>query len=124
MTDKEGKRIKTLVLQLGWLGGGGLDKMRLVAEALTDFKTSGKPVYAMGDYYGQNQYYLAAHADELYLNPMGAMIIEGYGRYRMYYKEGFEQLRASVHVFTADKFKSAVARSLRDDMSPDARLAK
>jgi protease-4 len=120
---KEDKRIKTLVLQLGGLGGGGLDKMRLVAEALTDFKTSGKPVYAMGDYYGQNQYYLAAHADKLYLNPMGAMIIEGYGRYRMYYKEGLEKLRASVHVFKVGKFKSAVEPYLRDDMSPEARLA-
>jgi protease-4 len=120
---KEDKRIEALVLQLGGLGGGGLDKMRLVAAALVDFKTSGKPVYAMGDYYGQNQYYLAAHADNLYLNPMGAMIIEGYGRYRMYYKEGLEKLRASVHVFKVGKFKSAVEPFLRDDMSPEARLA-
>jgi protease-4 len=120
---KEDKRIKTLVLQLDGLSGGGLDKMRLVAQALMDFKESGKPVYAMGDYYGQNQYYLAAHADNVYLNPMGAMIIEGYGRYRMYYKEGLEKLRASVHVFKVGKFKSAVEPYLRDDMSPEARLA-
>ncbi|AEP30225.1 signal peptide peptidase SppA [Brumicola nitratireducens] len=120
---KEDKRIKAIVLQLDGLGGGGLDKMRLVAEALTDFKESGKPIYAMGDYYGQNQYYLAAHADNVYLNPMGAMIIEGYGRYRMYYKEGLEKLRASVHVFKVGKFKSAVEPYLRDDMSPEARLA-
>jgi len=120
---KDDKRIKTLVLQLGGLSGGGLDKMRLVAQALTDFKTSGKPIYAMGDYYGQNQYYLAAYADNLYLNPMGALIIEGYGRYRMYYKEGLEKLRASVHVFKVGKFKSAVEPYLRDEMSPEARLA-
>ncbi len=120
---KQDKRIKTLVLQLDGLSGGGLDKMRLVAQALADFKDSGKPVYAMGDYYGQNQYYLAAHADNVYLNPMGAMIIEGYGRYRMYYKEGLEKLRASVHVFKVGKFKSAVEPYLRDDMSAEARLA-
>ncbi|MGJ8674892.1 MAG: signal peptide peptidase SppA [Pseudoalteromonas sp.] len=120
---KEDKRIKAIVLQLDGLGGGGLDKMRLVAQAMTDFKESGKPIYAMGDYYGQNQYYLAAHADNVYLNPMGAMIIEGYGRYRMYYKEGLEKLRASVHVFKVGKFKSAVEPYLRDDMSPEARLA-
>lgn len=120
---KEDKRIEAIVLQLDGLGGGGLDKMRLVAQALTDFKESGKPIYAIGDYYGQNQYYLAAHADNVYLNPMGAMIIEGYGRYRMYYKEGLEKLRASVHVFKVGKFKSAVEPYLRDDMSPEARLA-
>jgi len=120
---KEDKRIKAIVLQLDGLGGGGLDKMRLVAQALTDFKESGKPIYAMGDYYGQNQYYLAAHADNVYLNPMGAMIIEGYGRYTMYFKEGLEKLRASVHVFKVGKFKSAVEPFIRDDMSPEARLA-
>ncbi|MFQ3249880.1 MAG: protease-4 [Glaciecola sp.] len=120
---KEDKRIKAIVLKLGGLTGGGLDKMRLVAEAITDFKTAGKPVYAMGDYYGQNQYYLAAYADNLYLNPMGGLIIEGYGRYNMYYKEGLEKLRASVHVFKVGKFKSAVEPFLRNDMSPEARLA-
>ena len=120
---KEDNRIKALVLKLGGLGGGGLDKMRDVADALTDFKTSGKPIYSMGDYYGQNQYYLAAHADNVYLHPMGAMIIEGYGRYRMYYKEGLEKLRASVNVFKVGKFKSAVEPFLRDDMSPEARTA-
>ena len=120
---KEDKRIKALVLQLGGLGGGGLDKMRKVAEALTDFKTSGKPVYAMGDYYGQSQYYLAAHADNVYLHPMGALIIEGYGRYRMYYKEGLEKLKATVNVFKVGKFKSAVEPYLRNDMSPEARTA-
>jgi protease-4 len=120
---KEDNRIKALVLKLGGLGGGGLDKMRDVADALTDFKTSGKPIYSMGDYYGQNQYYLAAHADNVYLHPMGAMIIEGYGRYRMYYKEGLEKLRASVNVFKVGKFKSAVEPYLRNDMSPEARTA-
>jgi protease-4 len=120
---KEDNRIKALVLKLGGLGGGGLDKMRDVADALTDFKTSGKPIYSMGDYYGQNQYYLAAHADNVYLHPMGAMIIEGYGRYRMYFKEGLEKLRASVNVFKVGKFKSAVEPFLRDDMSPEARTA-
>ncbi|MBF7072586.1 signal peptide peptidase SppA [Glaciecola sp. MH2013] len=120
---KEDKRIKALVLKLGGLGGGGLDKMRDVADALTDFKTSGKPVYSMGDYYGQNQYYLAAHADNVYLHPMGALIIEGYGRYRMYYKEGLEKLKATVNVFKVGKFKSAVEPFLRNDMSPEARTA-
>jgi protease-4 len=120
---KDDKRIKAIVLKLGGLSGGGLDKMRLVADALSEFKTSGKPIYAMGDYYGQNQYYLAAYADNLYLNPMGGLIIEGYGSYPMYYKEGLEKLRASVHVFKVGKFKSAVEPFLRNDMSPEAKLA-
>ena len=66
---KQDKRIAALVLDLSYFGGGGLDKLRTVAAAIDDFKTSEKPVIAMGDYFSQSQYYLAAHADKIYLNP-------------------------------------------------------
>ena len=56
---KQDKRIKALVLDLHQLGGAGLDKLEQVALALEDFKQSGKPIFAAGDYYSQNQYYLA-----------------------------------------------------------------
>lgn len=120
---KEDRRIEALVLSLGGLRSAGFDKLKLVADAIDDFKTSEKPVYAIGDYFGQTQYYLAAHADEIYLNPMGAMIIEGYGRYRMYYKEALEKLKASTHVFKVGKFKSAIEPFIRDDMSEEAKEA-
>ena len=55
---KQDKRIAALVLDLGRFSGGGLDKLRTVADAIEDFKTSEKPVIAMGDYYSQSQYYL------------------------------------------------------------------
>ena len=117
------KRIDTLIISLSGLRSAGFDKLQRVAEAIQDFKSSGKPVYAIADYYGQTQYYLAAQADQVYLNPMGALIIEGYGRYRMYYKDFLENIKASTHVFKVGKFKSAVEPYLRNDMSPEARLA-
>ncbi|WP_100640797.1 signal peptide peptidase SppA [Alteromonas facilis] len=120
---KEDGRIKALVLDLHGLMGGGLDKLRTIANAIEDFKTSGKPVYAVGDYFSQNQYYLAAHADNLYLHPMGGMLLEGYGRYRTYFAEALEKLKLTTHVFRVGTFKSAVEPYLRNDMSEAAKQA-
>ena len=89
---KQDNRIKALVMDLKDFQGGGLDKLRTVSQAIDDFKTSGKPVYAIGDYYSQNQYYLAAHADHIYLNPMGTLLLEGYGRFGLYFKDMLEKV--------------------------------
>lgn len=120
---KQDRRIKALVLNLQGLRGGGMDKLKQVAMALEDFKTSEKPIYAVGDYYTQSQYYLASHADHLYLNPMGGLMLDGFGRYRMYYKSALEKLKATTHVFRVGTFKSAVEPVLRDDMSDEAKEA-
>ena len=116
-------RIKSLVLSLGGLGNAGQDKLREIADSIERFKANGKPVYAIGDYYNQTQYYLASHADHVYLNPMGMVFLEGYGRYRTYYKSAIEKLKAKTHVFRVGTYKSAVEPFLRDDMSEAAKAA-
>ena len=120
---KADNRIKALVLDLDRFEGGGLDKLRQVAQAIQDFKTSGKPVYAIGDYYAQSQYYLAAQADKIYLNPMGALLLEGYGRYGLYFKDLLEKLQVTTHIFRVGTYKSAVEPFLRNDMSDAAKEA-
>lgn len=120
---KQDRRIKALVLDLQGLTGGGLDKLRQVAEAIQDFKTSEKPVYAIGDYYTQTQYYLAAQADHVYLNPMGALLLEGYGRYGLYFKDLLEKLKVTTHIFRVGTYKSAVEPFIRNDMSDAAKKA-
>lgn len=120
---KQDKRIKALVLDLQRLGGAGLDKLQQIGSALESFKESEKPIYAIGDYYTQNQYYLASHADHVYLNPMGGMMLDGYGRYRLYYKEALEKLKASTHVFKVGTYKSAIEPFIRNDMSDEAKEA-
>lgn len=120
---KRDNRITALVLDLQALYGGGLDKLRIIAEAVEDFKGSGKPVYAIGDFYTQDQYYIAAHADNVYLHPMGGMLLEGYGRYRTYFKDALEKLKLTTHIFRVGTFKSAVEPYLRNNMSEAAREA-
>ncbi len=58
----------------------------------------------------------------LYLHPMGAISMDGFGRYRMYYKSALEKLKVNAHIFRVGTFKSAVEPYIRDDMSEPAKL--
>ena len=100
------EQITQAVLMLDDFAGAGLATLRELAAALERFKAAGKPVIAWGSHYDQRQYFLAAHASEAWLHPMGSVIVEGYGRYRSYYKDLFDKLGVQAHVIRAGKFKS------------------
>lgn len=116
-------RIQAMVLDVSGLRSASLDKMQRVGVAIDSFKAAGKKVFSHGAYYGQTQYYLASYADEISLSPMGAVILEGYGSYPMYYKEALEKLKINTHVFRVGTYKSAVEPFLRNDMSDEAKEA-
>ncbi|MEM9303362.1 MAG: signal peptide peptidase SppA [Pseudomonadota bacterium] len=123
LAAKDDERVPMIVLDLNRFGGGRLTKLQDLAEALDEFRAAGKPVIAVADDYSMNGYYLAAHADEVLMHKMGAVIIEGMGRYRTYYKEGIDKLGLDVHVFKVGTYKSAVEPYLLDGMSDAAREA-
>jgi protease IV len=115
------KRIPVLVLDLDYFTGAGQPTLEELAQAIREFRASKKKVIAYGTFFLQDQYYLAAQADEIYLDPLGLVLIEGYERYRMYFKEALDKLGVEVNVFRAGKFKSAAEVYLREDMSPEDR---
>jgi protease IV len=110
-------RVKALHLQLDRFNGGSLDKLASVAEALDRFRAAGKPVVASGAGFGHAQYFLAAHADELYMHPFGAILLQGFGYYRPYFRAALEKLSLDWYVFRAGEFKSYADPYVRDDMS-------
>ncbi len=116
-------RISALYLDLGGLEGTGLAKLEDVARAIAKFRESGKPVIAYGDIYDQRQYYLAAQADEVYLDPKGFVYIDGFARYGLYFKDTIDKLEADWNVFRVGEYKSAVEPFTRNDMSPEEREA-
>lgn len=116
-------RIGGIVLDLSHFLGGGLSKMMLVGDHLNQFRETGKPVIAIGDYYTQSQYFLASHADTIYLNPMGVVALDGLHYYQMYFKSLLENLKINPHIFQVGQYKSAVEPFMRDDMSLEAREA-
>jgi len=121
---KTDDRITVVHLELSALGGGGLSKLRRIGEAIDDFKESGKPVVASADYFSQSAYYLAAHADELYMHPDGMVFLRGYGGFRSYFKEAIDKLRLDWNVFRVGTHKSFVEPYTRMDMSPEDRESR
>lgn len=122
-TAKTDERIELLVLDVQRLTGAGLTKLDLVAAALEDFKTSGKKIVAYGDFYTQGQYHLVSHADEVYMHPSGILYIDGFGRFRMFYKDAIDKLSIDWNVFKVGEYKSFVEPYLRNDMSPEDRAS-
>ncbi len=109
--------ITALVMELDYLLYAGLSKAQEIRQALDDFKRSGKPVIAVGDYYSQDQYLLASQADTIIMHPFGAVAIDGYASYRNYFREALNNALVSMHVFKAGEHKSMAEPFLRDDMS-------
>ncbi|HEX6572245.1 MAG TPA: signal peptide peptidase SppA, partial [Steroidobacteraceae bacterium] len=85
--------------------------------AIDDFRKSGKPVIAFGEYYDQQQYYIAAHADEIYLDPQGIAYIDGFANYGLFVKDALDKLSIDWNVFRVGQYKSAVEMFTRNDMS-------
>lgn len=112
-----------LYLDLQGLYGAGLSQLQEIGIALNKFKQSGKPILAYGDYFSQTQYYIASHADQVFMHPMGAIGIDGFGRYQTYLKSALEKLKINAHIFRVGTYKSAVEPFIRDDMSDAAKTA-
>jgi len=99
-------KISRAVLMLDDLRDAGLPTLREVAAALDRFKSSGKPVVAWGSSYDQRQYYLAAHASEVLLDPFGMVFLDGFGRYRSYYRDALDRLGVTVNLVRVGTYKS------------------
>jgi len=114
-------RIPVLALDLDKFSGATQPTLEELARAIQDFRGAGKRVVAYGTELSQEDYYLAAQADEVYLDPEGFVLIEGYDRYRMYLKDALDKLAVDINVFRVGQFKSAVETYTRKDMSPEDR---
>ena len=119
----EDDRIGAVHIELSALGGAGLPKLQRIARAIEEFKASGKPVIASADFMSQQAYFIAAHADEVYLNPEGGILLQGYGRFRTYFADAIEKLKLDWNIFKVGTFKSAVEPFERMDMSDADREA-
>jgi protease-4 len=117
------RRISRILLLPGDLQGGGFAALREVGAALDRFRAAGKPVIAWGVNLDQGQYYLAAHADRLLVDPQGGVMITGLANYRLFYKDLLDKLGVDVHLFRVGEFKSAAEPYILDHASAEAKEA-
>lgn len=114
-------RVKLLLLELDDLQSASEPVLEEVARELKAFRAAGKRIIAHGNSFTQAQYYLAAQADDIWLDPQGMVLLDGYGRYGTYLKGAIDKLNIDVHVFRVGRYKSAVEPYTRSDMSADDR---
>jgi protease-4 len=120
---RDDDRIVRLVIVPTYMWRVGMASLLELEAAVADFKTSGKPVVTLADNLSQQQYYLAALADEIWLHPKGMVWIDGFSAYRQFYREGLDKLEVEVNLFRVGEYKSALEPYIRDDMSPEAKEA-
>lgn len=117
-------RVERVLLRVDRLKFSGYASIREVAGAIAKLRASGKQVVAFGENIDQMQYLLAAQANEVYIDPMGGLLMEGLGRYHQFYREGLQdKLGVDVHVFKVGEYKSAVEPYILDAASPEAKEA-
>lgn len=118
---KNDTRITGLIISLGRFYGANSANLQMLGEAIEDFKSSKKPVFAFADSLNQQDYYLASFADEIHIAPYGSVDIHGFATTSLYFKSLLDTLGVNTHVFRVGTHKSAVEPYLRDDMSPEAK---
>ena len=118
------ERVAMLLLELSEMSSASLTHLSDIGAALRAFREdSGKPVIASGTYFSQGQYFLASFADEIYMHPLGELMLTGMSAYQPYFRDLLDRLKVKIHVFRAGEYKAAVEPYTRSDMSPEAKEA-
>ena len=120
---RDDDRIKAVALDLDGFIGGGQSALGELGAAVRRVRASGKPVAAYATGYSDDGYQLAANASEIWLNPLGAVVLAGPGRQNLYYKGLLDKLGVTANVYRVGTYKSAVEPYIRNDMSPEAKAA-
>jgi protease-4 len=120
---KEDKNIKGLYLSMTSAGMGNA-KAQYLRNAILDFKSSGKFVYAYSGNYGYSQggYYLASAADKVMLHPLGAVDLRGFGAEIPFFKDMLDKIGIKMNVFYAGKYKGATEPFRLNKMSDENRF--
>jgi protease-4 len=115
--------IDSVVLLLDEMEGGGLASLREFGAAVERVKAAGKTVVAWGGTYDQKRYMVASHASEVYLHPMGMVMIEGFGRHRNYYRDALDKIGVTVNLMKVGTYKSFAEPYIGNGPSPAAQEA-
>ena len=120
---KSDSKVKAVVLNLDGFVGGGQVAMARVGKALDAVRAAKKPVLAYATLYSDDGYQIAAHASEVWSDPLGGVAILGRGGSNLYYKGLIDKLGINTHVYRVGTYKSFVEPFTRTEQSPEAKQA-
>ena len=118
------KRIKAVALDLSSFTGGGFVHMTEIGAAMDRVRAAKKPVLTYAVVYSDDSVMLAAHASEVWINPLGGAYVSGPGGQTPYFKALIDRFKVNVHVYRVGTYKDFVEPYERTDMSAPAREAR
>jgi len=113
---KVDKRIKAILLTVD-MSAVGWGKSEEIRDAIADFRSSGKPVYAYMEFATDKEYYIASACDKVYLAPPGELFINGLAADVMFFRGSLDKLGIYPDMIQMGKYKTAVETFTRKDMS-------
>ena len=117
-------RIRAITLDLEDFGGASQVTLTRVGAAIDKARKAGKPVLARAVLYDDATMQLAAHASEVWVDPLGGVMVRGPGGTALFYHDLLDRLKIKAHVFKVGTYKSAVEPYLRTGFSPEAKEAE
>ncbi len=117
---KADKRIGAVMLDVGFVGVGW-GKAEEIRDAIADFRTSGKPVYAYMEIGSNKEYYVASAADRIYVSPVGDLFINGLAAEAMFFRGSLDKLGIYPDFYQIGKYKNAPDSYTRKEMSDSHR---
>lgn len=118
---KTDKNIKSAVFDARKITSCSLANAREIAQAISDFRESGKEIVFYDINYSQTSYYLASFCSTVVIDPLGSLSLPGFSQYSLYFKEGFDKLGIEMNVFRAGEYKSAAEPFVQNSMSKQAK---
>ncbi len=109
-------RIKVIILDIN-MSGAGWGKSEDIRDAIADFRSSGKPVYAYMEYATDKEYYIASACDKIYVAPPGELFINGLAADVLFFRGSLDKLGIYPDMVQVGKYKTAVETFTRKDMS-------
>lgn len=116
-------RIEAMLIEPQDLEGCDTSKLLEIGKAIQVFKQSGKPVIAQATLFTQGQYLLGSYADNVYVHPLGGVLINGFGAYQTYFKGLLDKARITFQLFRVGNYKTAAEPLVRDSMSEEAKAS-
>lgn len=117
-------RIRAVTLDLEDFGGASQVTVSRLGAALDKVRHAGKPVLARAVLYDDAALQLAAHASEIWVDPLGGVMVRGPGGTALFYHDLLDRLKVKAHVFKVGTYKSAVEPYVRGNFSPEAKEAE
>ncbi len=111
-------KVKGVFLKIGPFDGG-FASLQEIRQSISDFKTSGKFVYAHADYLDEKGFYLASAADSLFMNPAGDFFLNGFSSNIIYFKEALDKMGVKMQAIRVGEYKGAVEPYVTNTMSEE-----